>query len=131
VPKLISRYPDGVTGVALLLLRFSCAAVAYPTFARIWSVPALAWLGATASAVLILALVTGFGTRASALLLVAGLVTALFIAQRELTPFLFASAGSVLALALLGPGAWSVDAHRFGRRVIRLEVRFPDGGSVG
>ena len=30
VVKLISRYPDGMTGIALLLLRFSCAAAAFP-----------------------------------------------------------------------------------------------------
>jgi uncharacterized membrane protein YphA (DoxX/SURF4 family) len=28
-----------------------------------------------------------------------------------------------IALAMLGPGAWSVDAHRFGRKRIRIPQR--------
>lgn len=128
--KLISHYPDGVSGIALLLMRFSCATIAFPTFARLWPAPAGGWRVAL-SAALILALVTGFGTRAAALLLMVALAAALFTAQREIVPFLLGSAGGALALALLGPGAWSIDAHRFGRRVIRLEPRSPDRGSRG
>jgi hypothetical protein len=33
------------------------------------------------------------------------------------------------ALGLLGPGAYSIDANVFGRRVIRLEPRGPDRAS--
>jgi len=131
VPKLISHYPDGLTGGALLLLRLSCVSIAYPTLARFWPAPASMWLVGIAAAVLILALLTGFGTRAAALLLFAALAAALFMAPREPMPYLIASAGGALALALLGAGAWSIDAHRFGRRVIRLEPRSPDRGSVG
>jgi uncharacterized membrane protein YphA (DoxX/SURF4 family) len=131
VPKLISRYPDGVTGIALLLMRFSCAAITWPTLARLWPAAAAGWLVVAAAAVLILALVTGLGTRAAALLLSVALIAALFAAQRELAPFLFASTGGAIALALLGSGAWSIDAHRFGRRVIRLEPRSPDRGGAG
>lgn len=130
MPKLISHYPDGVTGVALLLMRLACAAIVFPTLARLWPAPAGGWRVAL-SAILILALVTGFGTRATALLVMAALTAALFTAQREIAPFLLGAAGGALALALLGPGAWSVDAHRFGRRVIRLEPRSPDRGSRG
>lgn len=130
MPKLISRYPDGVTGAALLLLRWSCASIAYPTLARLWPAHSGGWL-ALAAAALVLALVTGFGTRAAALLLVIGLAATLIAAQRQPMPFLFGSAGGALALVLLGPGAWSIDARRFGRRVIRLEPRSPDRGGAG
>lgn len=131
VPKLILRYPDGAAGAALLLMRMSSAAIAWPAFARLVPSPAGWWSAAIAAAILVLALATGFGTRAAALLLAAVLVAGLATARGEAALFLLASAGFVTGLALLGPGAWSIDAHRYGHRVIRLEPRSPDRGGPG
>ena len=125
--KLILRYPDGAPGAALLLMRLSCAAIVHPAFVRLSPMPGGWW----PVAALILALVAGFGTRTAATLLLLVLVAKLFATRGEAVPFLLASAGQALALVLLGPGAWSIDAHRFGRRVIRLEPRSPDRGSPG
>lgn len=125
--RLIRRYPDGASGAALLLMRFSCAAIVHPALVRLSPMPGGWW----PVAALILALVAGFGTRSAATLLLLVLAANLFATRAELVPFLLASAGQALALVLLGPGAWSIDAHRFGRRVIRLEPRSPDRGSTG
>lgn len=129
VPKLILRYPDGVPGAALLLMRLSCAAIAYPALCRLSPVPGGWWPVAAPVVATILALTAGFATRIAALLLAVALVANLFTAQGMLAWLLLAATGHSLALALLGPGAWSLDAHRFGRRVIRLEPRSPDRGS--
>ena len=130
MPNLILRYPDGVTGLALLLMRLSYALIAFPSLTRLWPASDSWWLAAIPSA-MALALVAGFGTRAAALLLVSTLAADLLTAPGEFVLLLLASAGGAGALALLGPGAYSIDAHRFGRRVIRLEPRSPDRGSAG
>ena len=129
--NMISRFPDGVTGVGLLLLRLSLALVVYPAIVRSW--PALESWGAAAipAAALALALASGAGTRAIALVLMLVLAADLSVAHGEVLAFVAACTGACAALALVGPGAFSIDAHRFGRRVIRLDARSPDRGSHG
>ncbi|MBC9032887.1 hypothetical protein IAG41_10830 [Sphingomonas sp. JC676] len=131
MPRLISRYPDGAIGVALLLMRISYAWIAFPALARLWPTSSSWWLAATVSTVIALAVVTGFGTRMAALLLLSALVADLLTARGEVILFILGSVGGAGALALLGPGAYSIDAHRYGRQVIRLEPRSPDRGSPG
>lgn len=82
------------------------------------------------AAVLALALVVGFGTRVAALLLASALVADLLTASGEVVLLLLATAGGAAALSLLGPGAYSLDARRFGRRVIQLKSRSPDRGGA-
>jgi uncharacterized membrane protein YphA (DoxX/SURF4 family) len=131
MPKLILRYPDGAAGVALLLMRLSCALVGFPALARLWPAPDSWWMAAIASAAMALALLAGIATRAAALLLVAALAADLVTARGEIVLLVLASGGAAGALVLLGPGAYSIDAHRFGRRVIRLAPRSPNRGSDG
>lgn len=131
VPKLLSCYPDGVPGAALLLMRLSCALAAFPALARLSPTPHGAWAITFASALIALALAMGFGTRAGAFLLAAALAAGLFTARGETALLALALVGGAVALVLLGAGAYSVDAHRFGRRVIRLEPRSPDRGGSG
>jgi uncharacterized membrane protein YphA (DoxX/SURF4 family) len=115
----------------LLLLRLSTAAVVYPTLARLWPVSAGVVPIALAATMLGLALASGFGARAAALLLALALLMSTAGAHGDMAWFLIACAGGAVALVLLGPGAWSIDAHLYGRRVIRLEPRSPDRGSRG
>jgi uncharacterized membrane protein YphA (DoxX/SURF4 family) len=131
VPKLILRYPDGLFGVALLLLRLSYAAIAFPALARLWPAPSVTVPMGLGAATIALALVSGFGARAAALLLAAVLAIGIDSARGDLTWFLVGCTGGAVALVLLGPGAWSIDAHLYGRRVIRLEPRPPERGGPG
>lgn len=128
---MLLRYPDGVTGVALLLMRLSCALIAFPALTRLWPASVSWWPPAILSTLLSLALVVGLGTRIAALLLVAVLAADLLAASGELVLVMLASASGAGALTLLGPGAYSIDAQLFGRRVIRLEPRSPERGGVG
>ncbi|MGF7147515.1 putative membrane protein YphA (DoxX/SURF4 family) [Sphingomonas zeicaulis] len=128
--KLIIRYPDGAPGAAALLMRFSCALMAFPALARILPTGTHGWLVAMPATVMALAFVAGFGTRAVALLLVGTLAADLSMVAGETILLPLAAAMGAGALALLGPGAFSVDAHRYGRRVIRLEPRSPDRGGA-
>lgn len=131
MPKLILRYPDGLFGVALLLLRLSYAAITFPALARLWPTPLVTVPVGLGAAAIILALVSGFGARAAALLLAVTLAAGIGSAPADLNWLFAGSAGGAVALVLLGPGAWSIDAHLYGRRVIRLEPRSPERGGPG
>ncbi len=124
--KTILSYPDGVAGIALLFMRLSSSLIAWPVLSRLME-PAGQWSGTVASALVGAALVAGAFTRIAATLMVAALA-ALLMNDSGDTLHLLACAGCVGALALLGPGAFSIDAKWYGRRVIRLVGRSPDGG---
>jgi len=119
VQRLYSTFARGWPGMGLLLLRLSAAIVAFH-----FSGSALALNRSLSTTVI---------ERAAALLLCAGLWTPIaggvlaglavwtaFSRTDDLWALiLLASVG--LALAMLGPGAWSIDALLFGRRRLTLE----------
>ena len=121
--KLFSAFPGGWQGVGLLLLRVLIAVlVLLPTVAYIraaetvagWSIVVL--LLASAACLLL-----GFLTPVAAALL--GL-TALGLAVST-TPYSIQQLEILVlavVIALLGPGAFSVDARMFGRREILIPV---------
>jgi putative oxidoreductase len=124
--KPLSRYPDGATGVALVLLRLACAWIAFLTIARLPFPQFSPNASIVVSAAFALVLALGFGTRIVAFVFAAAAIaTALMTGSDALT--MIARACGFAALGLLGPGAYSIDANVFGRRrVIRLEPRGPD-----
>ncbi len=119
--RLFTMFPAGVPGLALVLLRMGVIGSLWgPTLER--GLPdCLPLLGlATASALLL----AGFGTP-----LAAGVAAAIQLAEifdrtrpgvsfapQVLTAAIHAASG--LALALLGPGAFSIDARLFGRKIL-------------
>jgi uncharacterized membrane protein YphA (DoxX/SURF4 family) len=130
VLKLTSRYPDGIAGTALLLLRLSCSLAVFPTFTVLWPQDDPTRL-AFAATLLGASLAIGIATRLAALVLTICLLLAVLLAAHGEMALLFLSvAGSTGALLLRGAGAYSIDAHRYGRRVIRLHARFPDRGGA-
>ena len=130
VLKFTSRYPDGIAGTALLLLRLSCSLAVFPAFAALWPRADSTGL-AIAATLLATSLAIGIATRLAALALMTCLLLGLVLAANgEISLLLSSVAGSTGALLLRGAGAYSIDAHRYGRRVIRLHSRSPDRGGA-
>jgi putative oxidoreductase len=129
VQKFLTRYPDGAAGIALVLLRVACAWIAFLVIPR----PAFPQLSANASVVVsaafALALAIGFGTRIVAFVSAAAAIATAFMTGSDNALTMIARACGCAALGLLGPGAYSIDAHVFGRRVVRLEPRGPHRAS--
>jgi putative oxidoreductase len=120
VQRLFSTFPNGWPGGALLLMRLVVAA---PLF---WhSIAFICGFTNSVPALELLAL-------ACAVLLAVGLCTPLAaLAEAALEVWLAVRSGTVLgdhvtlaaigiSLCMLGPGAWSLDAHLFGRKRIKL-----------
>jgi uncharacterized membrane protein YphA (DoxX/SURF4 family) len=117
--RLFSMFPTGPVGVALLLMRISLAAMlfenGFPYAGNIGPKWALAGF-----LVIAMALSLGFWTPIACGL--SGLVeVAVFLMSRGPSPFyllvLILNAG---VLAVLGPGAYSLDGRMYGRRRLIL-----------
>ena len=122
VQRLFSMFPPGRPGIGLLLLRISVAA----TFVLIVANRAdLFIIHLFIVATLIaLALTIGFLTPYLSFVVCVYALVNLFGASSRLDELLLASLMlTATALALLGPGAYSIDARLFGRRVVVVPPR--------
>jgi len=115
VQRLFSMFPPGLPGVALLLLRVSVIAAVLLEVR-----PHLPGWATAAAVLLSIWLCAGYLTPVAA-------VVAFVFHALIWSGFGIDSPGvavivtfDALALALLGPGAYSVDSYRFGRRVVLL-----------
>jgi len=127
---MILRFPDGAVGAALVLLRCGTALSAFPALTYLRLPFGEGNAARILSGVLALLLVTGLGTRLAALVLAALLIGDLFSPGGRPVHLLLASAGGAGTLLVLGGGAYSIDARRYGRRVIRLQPRCPIHGDA-
>ena len=127
--RSFSAFPDGWPGHGLLLLRLSLGlpliywGTADLASARITAIPQLA------AAIAGVFLISGLFTPVAGAIIVLAQVwmafSPAFANDGEWSMRLFVAAGAA-SVAMLGPGAWSVDARRFGRKVFEIgEPRRP------
>jgi uncharacterized membrane protein YphA (DoxX/SURF4 family) len=118
VQRLFSTFPSGWPGLGLVLLRASVAvAVLLQAYGRLEVLPGLVLV---ALVVLCAILCAGFLTPMIALCAAAvHVVAAASLGMSDGGTTVVGILGA-LALALLGPGAYSIDARLFGRRLIEL-----------
>ena len=116
--RLFSSFADGWPGAGLLLLRLMTGGgLLYGGITSAWSAPYLALaplvIGAGAGVLLLLGLYTPVAGVAAA-------IVEVWIAFSH-PGNLWAPIGRIclgLGLAMIGPGAWSIDARLFGRKQI-------------
>ena len=121
--RLFSTFPEGWPGTGLVFLRAIMAVPlvqfgAGPLLPTAPSSVILHLLAAVCSALLIVGLWTPV---AGALMALSELCLLLFSFSGASMHVVLAALGA--ALAMLGPGAWSVDARLFGRKRIRISQR--------
>ena len=123
MPRLFWTFPDGLPGLGLLVMRVAtAAALLLRCVSALSDAPSMeAWaLSNLLPAVSALFLLAGLRTPFAAAL-VTGLEVWHTVSQTG-DPWIHILVGALaVALMLLGPGAWSVDAHLFGWR--RIDVR--------
>ena len=122
--RLFSTFPEGWPGTGLIFLRAVSAILAVQhAIARLLTAPqpALVILQLVAAAAAALMLVGFWTPVAGVLLAVVELCLAFSHASDPSIHILLGALGA--ALAMLGPGAWSVDARLFGRKRIQIPQR--------
>jgi len=118
VQRLFSMFPSGLPGIALLLLRVS---VAIPVLIHCYlRRDAMAVMVLAVLLLLAIAVIVGFVTPIVAFMTMAFQVGGSWNLGVSNMAFVTISILNALALMLLGPGAYSLDALRFGRRIVDL-----------
>ncbi len=112
-----SIFPAGLSGAAILILRGAAALLMVFTSVHFDGYSKLTQLGSMLVAIL---LVLGLFTRPAALACAVLTMAAAVMTRENQEAILSLLALNALALALLGGGAYSVDARMFGRQVITM-----------
>jgi putative oxidoreductase len=116
--KLFSMFPTGLPGAALLLVRASVAfALLLTDYGHRNVLPG--WVHGIAVLISV-ALSVGYLTPIAAATALLFHMLLLFGIGVDSTAVAVIFALDTIALALLGPGAYSIDSYRFGRRLVVL-----------
>jgi hypothetical protein len=126
--RLFSMFPQGGPGVALLMLRVAVAATFFMNTANRVHIFAGPWLFAV---VLLVSFSIGIGflTPLLSVIACAAALVSLLLPTHNCIPFCVPTILDAVALALLGPGAYSLDARLFGRRVTVITRRKDRNGT--
>jgi putative oxidoreductase len=125
VQRLFSNFADGWPGVGLLLLRLVTGAamihfgISAMRDEAAWATIVLPIVCIAPGIALILGLFTPIAGVLAAVVKV-GIAIARFSSHSGDPWIILGLATLAAALAMIGPGAWSIDARRFGRKHIRL-----------
>ena len=135
--RLFSTFPDGKPGLGLLLLRSAVGGIAVALGAlylcglieRVPSVWVIALLLIASGAALLIGLMTPFASLLAGLCVLG--IAFSWVPAPPLASLLARLVGLVLvvtavAIALVGPGAFSLDGYLFGRREIVIPPRPPE-----
>ncbi len=115
-------FPTGIPGAALLLLRLSVATGLLVESTAHWTIATPLW--ALAGLVLLaMCLCLGFLTPYSSSLCCLIELGVLWVTRDQHEFHLVTSILTSAVVAMLGPGAYSVDARIFGRRLLTLSPR--------
>jgi len=122
VQRLFSMFPSGLAGFAFLLLRFAITAMLLDDGTARWVLVTSPWI--LLGYVLIAAsLCLGFMTPYCACISCLIQLGALYVTRGENGFHLAVSIMSSGIVAILGPGAYSIDANIYGRRQLKLPPR--------
>jgi uncharacterized membrane protein YphA (DoxX/SURF4 family) len=123
VRRLFSSFAHGSAGLGLLVLRLAAGIALTVQGAQglLAQLPLVAILVQAVSIGIGMLLAVGLWTQFAAVLLVADALWHLYAYGPPFRWTLLAAMG--VALTLLGPGAWSIDARRFGWRRVDLRDR--------
>lgn len=120
--RLFSMFPAGVAGFALLLLRCLVIATFLVDGTAGWTSVGSPWVFMALLAVAV-SLALGFLTPSCAVLCCLAEVAALAVSSGGNQFHLLTAILTSVVLGLLGPGAYSLDARLFGRRLLNLPTR--------
>ena len=115
--QLFSAYPAGLAGTALLLFRFSLAIFVATRASEILSLSH--WWALTLD-IIALALAVGIATRVLAGLAAGAAMVTLLLGACATPDLMVTHMINAAALALIGPGAFSIDSRLFGRATFHL-----------
>ena len=121
--KLFSAFPGGWPGLGLLLLRALVGVTLIAqslTYIGSTKLSALSWVVTALVLIIASCLLVGFMTPIAAMIIGLGAIALALSSLFQTNQTLLDVIVLTIAIALLGPGAFSIDARMFGRREILI-----------